>query len=95
MAIITRQGKYGEEILFIERATRTGDPWSGHIAFPGGKKQDNDNSICATAIRETQEEIGLNLLQTSRSHRPISRPCDTSTQCIKTHDSNTLSISID
>jgi len=63
VAIITRQGKYGEEILFIERATRTGDPWSGHIAFPGGKRQDNDNSICATAIRETQEEIGLNLLQ--------------------------------
>ncbi len=63
VAIITRQGKHGEEILFIERATRTGDPWSGHIAFPGGKRQDNDISICATAIRETEEEIGLNLLQ--------------------------------
>ena len=63
VAIITRQGKYGEEILFIERASRAGDPWSGHIAFPGGKRQESDTSIRATAIRETQEEIGLDLIQ--------------------------------
>ncbi len=61
VAIITRQGEFGEEILFIERATRAGDPWSGHIAFPGGKSQESDASICATAIRETEEEIGLDL----------------------------------
>ena len=61
VAIITRQGKHGDEILFIERATREGDPWSGHIAFPGGKWQTNDTSICATATRETEEEIGLDL----------------------------------
>lgn len=63
VAIITRQGKHGEEILFIERATRAGDPWSGHIAFPGGKFQKNDTSIRATAIRETEEEIGLDLVK--------------------------------
>ena len=61
VAIITRQGKHGEEILFIERATRAGDPWSGHIAFPGGKSQESDTSIRTTAIRETEEEIGLDL----------------------------------
>jgi 8-oxo-dGTP pyrophosphatase MutT (NUDIX family) len=63
VAIITRQGEHGEEILFIERATRAGDPWSGHIAFPGGKSQEDDTSIHATAIRETEEEIGLDLVK--------------------------------
>ena len=62
VAIITRQGKHGEEILFIKRASRSGDPWSGHIAFPGGKRQNSDTSIQETAIRETQEEIGLDLI---------------------------------
>lgn len=66
VAIISRQGKNGKEILFIERASREGDPWSGHIAFPGGKHQNSDTSIRATAIRETQEEIGLNLTKHAR-----------------------------
>lgn len=61
VAIITRQGTLGEEILLIKRATRIGDPWSGHIAFPGGKQQTSDGSTLNTAIRETQEEIGLDL----------------------------------
>lgn len=63
VAIITRQGTHGEEILFIKRATRPGDPWSGDIAFPGGKQQQNDNSIRDTAIRETKEEINIDLAQ--------------------------------
>jgi len=61
VAIISRQGPLGEEILLIERATRNGDPWSGHMAFPGGKQQSSDSSIRNTAIRETKEEIGLDL----------------------------------
>ena len=61
VAIISRQGPKGEEILLIKRATRAGDPWSGHIAFPGGKKQTSDTSTQNTAIRETHEEISLDL----------------------------------
>lgn len=47
----------------MERAKRAGDPWSGHISFPGGVRQANDPSACATAIREAQEEMGLDLVQ--------------------------------
>lgn len=52
----------GRELFFIERARRPGDPWSGDMAFPGGKMQLDDHSICATAIRETREETGVDLL---------------------------------
>ncbi|PCJ47307.1 MAG: coenzyme A pyrophosphatase [Moraxellaceae bacterium] len=66
VAIISRKGPQGDEILLIERATIAGDPWSGHIAFPGGKQQTSDSSTRATAIRETHEEIGLDLMQNAR-----------------------------
>ena len=48
-------------ILFIERATRDDDPWSGHIAFPGGKMEPSETDPRLTAERETLEEIGLEL----------------------------------
>ncbi len=49
------------EVLFIERAVRAGDPWSGHMAFPGGRMDPTDDSERHTAERETQEEVGLGL----------------------------------
>ena len=49
------------EVLFIKRAARIGDRWTGHIAFPGGKREAADSSDRATSSRETREEIGLNL----------------------------------
>lgn len=49
------------EILFIKRASRKGDRWTSHIAFPGGGREQADENDCATSIRETQEEIGLQL----------------------------------
>jgi len=55
------------ELLFIERARREGDPWSGHMAFPGGRRDPTDPDIAATAARETREEVGLAL------GRPIAR----------------------
>ncbi|MFK8138742.1 MAG: CoA pyrophosphatase [Bdellovibrionales bacterium] len=49
------------EILFIERATNPNDPWSGQIAFPGGRFEESDGDTITTAIRETQEEVGVSL----------------------------------
>ncbi len=49
------------EVLLIKRAERTGDRWSGHMAFPGGREEKADKSVRGTAIRETSEEIGLEL----------------------------------
>jgi 8-oxo-dGTP pyrophosphatase MutT (NUDIX family) len=49
----------GVQVLMIRRAERSGDPWSGHMAFPGGRKDPVDRNTLATALRETQEEIGL------------------------------------
>jgi 8-oxo-dGTP pyrophosphatase MutT (NUDIX family) len=49
------------ELLFIERALRDGDPWSGHMAFPGGRRDPRDPDLAATSSRETLEEVGLEL----------------------------------
>lgn len=48
-------------MLFIKRPEAEWDPFSGHMAFPGGKMSEGDNSKLQTAIRETQEEIGVDL----------------------------------
>ncbi len=49
------------ELLFIKRADAAHDPWSGHVAFPGGRVEARDSSLEATAIRETFEELALDL----------------------------------
>ncbi len=48
-------------LLFIERAAHPKDPWSGHIAFPGGTAEPDDPDLKYTAERETREELGLDL----------------------------------
>jgi len=61
VAIIMRERPTGPEMLFIQRAEQDGDPWSGHMAFPGGHKDPVDDSLQAAAMRETLEETGLSL----------------------------------
>jgi 8-oxo-dGTP pyrophosphatase MutT (NUDIX family) len=49
------------DLLLIHRAMRDDDPWSGHMAFPGGRRDPGDADVVQTAIRETREEVGLDL----------------------------------
>ena len=62
VALIFRAGQDGSpELLFIKRAEYPGDPWSGQIAFPGGREESRDSSLLETATRETREETGIDL----------------------------------
>jgi 8-oxo-dGTP pyrophosphatase MutT (NUDIX family) len=64
VALIFRAGETGDpELLFIKRAEYPGDPWSGQVAFPGGREEVGDSNLMNTAIRETHEEIGLDLVR--------------------------------
>ncbi len=48
-----------ESILLIKRNENEHDPWSGHYAFPGGRKENGDATIYQTCIREVHEETGI------------------------------------
>lgn len=48
-------------VLLMKRAERAGDPWSGHISLPGGRFEVSDGDLRVTAIRETREELGVDL----------------------------------
>lgn len=61
VALILREGPAGLEVLFIERAARDGDPWSGDLGFPGGRVAEGERDPRLTAERETREEVGLDL----------------------------------
>jgi 8-oxo-dGTP pyrophosphatase MutT (NUDIX family) len=50
-----------DSILLIRRAERAGDPWSGHMALPGGRRESGDLDLVATVIREIGEEVGIDL----------------------------------
>jgi 8-oxo-dGTP pyrophosphatase MutT (NUDIX family) len=58
VSIVLRAGA-DLEFLLIKRAEATGDPWSGHMALPGGRREKADPNLVATAIRETAEETAV------------------------------------
>lgn len=66
VAAILRAGATGPEVLLLRRAEHPRDPWSGHVAFPGGRSDPEDADTLATALRETREESGLDLARDAR-----------------------------
>lgn len=51
----------GSSVLLMRRTTREGDPWSGHMSFPGGRQDQSDRHVYDTAVRELAEETGLHI----------------------------------
>ena len=66
VALVFRERSAGLELLFIHRAEHPQDPWSGQMAFPGGRAEDGDGDLGLTAVRETAEEIGIDLARDAR-----------------------------
>ncbi|MFN8580951.1 MAG: CoA pyrophosphatase [Gemmatimonadaceae bacterium] len=61
VALVFREAGEDVELLLIRRAERSGDPWSGQIALPGGRFDPTDASLFDTAVRETWEETAVDL----------------------------------
>lgn len=67
IALVLRPSDVGDpELLMIKRAEHEGDPWSGHIACPGGRMEPTDRDLEQTAVRETWEETGIDLARDGR-----------------------------
>jgi len=69
VAVVVHDAPSGPALLFIERARHPGDPWSGQMAFPGGRVDPDDADTRAAAERETLEEVGLSLVGAERLGR--------------------------
>jgi 8-oxo-dGTP pyrophosphatase MutT (NUDIX family) len=61
VALLFRQGHGDLELLLVKRALIPSDPWSGDMAFPGGKRGPKDGDLMETALREVLEETGIDL----------------------------------
>ncbi len=66
IAATLRLGPSEPELLLIRRAEVERDPWSGHVACPGGRKEEADLDLSATAVREMREETGIDLARQGR-----------------------------
>jgi 8-oxo-dGTP pyrophosphatase MutT (NUDIX family) len=70
VAILLAEHGGDTSALLIQRAERPDDPWSGHMAFPGGRRAPGEDDLYATAARETFEEVGVDI---GRHGSPLGR----------------------
>jgi len=61
VALLLQPRQEDLHVLFIHRAHHPHDPWSGHMAFPGGRQDPEDPDLLVTIRRETREEVGIDL----------------------------------
>jgi len=66
VAILLRERNDDLEFFLVKRAEVEGDPWSGDMAFPGGKRGDEDSDLVETASREVLEETAIDLHEKSK-----------------------------
>jgi len=66
VALLLKPVDQSFKLLFVKRAENPADPWSGQMAFPGGKRDPEDQNLKQTVVRETLEETSINLLDRSR-----------------------------
>lgn len=64
VSVLLHDEPLGPRVLLMKRADREGDPWSGHISLPGGRWEPEDHDLLQTAIRETREELTIDLTGT-------------------------------
>ncbi|MBS1787858.1 MAG: CoA pyrophosphatase [Acidobacteria bacterium] len=76
VTLLLRDDQRATELLIIKRAEREGDPWSGHLALPGGRAEPQDEDLLVTAARETYEEVGIDLFDEGRfiGQLPLLKP---------------------
>ena len=63
VCMILRQNKSADalDVLLVKRRVLESDPWSGHMAFPGGRSKESDGDPLNTAKREVEEETGIDI----------------------------------
>lgn len=66
VALLLKCENHDLKVLFVKRVENLADPWSGQMAFPGGKREQKDANLMETVVRETFEETGINLLDRCR-----------------------------
>lgn len=66
VAVLLRFERGQPDVLLMKRAERAEDRWSGHISLPGGRESPADADLLATAMRETDEELGVDLRGSAR-----------------------------
>ncbi|ABL87263.1 NUDIX hydrolase [Pyrobaculum islandicum DSM 4184] len=67
VGVLLRSGK----VLLIKRVERDGDPWSGHVAFPGGRWRPGED-LLGTAVREIEEEVSIQVTDVAGALPPFS-----------------------